>query len=113
MANKVVHFEVTGRDGAKLQQFYGELFDWKVDADNPMDYGVVSADDAGIGGGISSMPGAEGRVTFYVGVPDINAHLEKVESLGGSTIMPREEMEMVTFALFADPEGHVIGLVEA
>jgi len=27
--------------------------------------------------------------------------------------MPRTEMDMVTFALLADPEGNVVGLVEA
>lgn len=45
-------------------------------------------------------------------VPDIDRWLQKAESLGGRTVMPRTEMEMVTFALFADPEGHVVGLVE-
>lgn len=113
MAHPVVHFEVSGKDAAGLQKFYGELFDWRIDANNPMNYGMVSGEDAGIGGGIGAMPGGDGHVTFYVQVPDVNAHLEKAESLGGRTIMPREEMEMVTFALFADPEGHVIGLVES
>ena len=27
MANKVVHFEVVGKDGPKLMQFYGQLSD--------------------------------------------------------------------------------------
>ena len=43
MPNPVVHFEITGRDGEALQRFYRDAFGWKVNADNPMDYGVVEA----------------------------------------------------------------------
>ena len=113
MASPVVHFEITGKDGAKLQKFYGDLFDWKIDANNPMNYGIVDNGGEGINGGVGETPQGDGHVTFYVQVPDINAALEKAESMGGKTVMPREEMEMVTFALFSDPEGHMVGLVEA
>jgi hypothetical protein len=30
----VVHFEITGKDGKRLQEFYTKLFDWHIDADN-------------------------------------------------------------------------------
>jgi predicted enzyme related to lactoylglutathione lyase len=36
MGCPVIHFEIAGQDAKKLQQFYSELFDWKIDADNPM-----------------------------------------------------------------------------
>jgi predicted enzyme related to lactoylglutathione lyase len=112
MGRPVVHFEVVGKDGARLQQYYGDLFDWKIDASNPMNYGIVAKEGEGIGGGVGQSPDGSGHVTFYVDVDDINACLEKAESLGGKTVMPRTEMEMVTFALVADPEGNVVGLVE-
>jgi predicted enzyme related to lactoylglutathione lyase len=32
--------------------------------------------------------------------------------MGGKVVMPRTEMDMVTMAMMADPEGNVIGLVE-
>src|SRR5215210_7679449 len=112
MGRPVVHFEVVGKDAARLQQYYGDLFDWRIDADNPVNYGIVSKEEAGIGGGVGQSPDGTGHVTFYVHVDDINACLEKAESLGGKTVMPRTEMEMVTLALLADPEGNVVGLVE-
>jgi uncharacterized protein len=37
-----VHFEVIGKDGAKLQRYYSELFGWEINADNPMKYGMVA-----------------------------------------------------------------------
>ncbi|MDQ6779093.1 MAG: hypothetical protein M3071_23365 [Actinomycetota bacterium] len=51
-------------------------------------------------------------MTFYVEVDDPAAYLKKAEELGGQTIMePSEIPEFgLTFAFFADPEGHVIGL---
>ncbi len=112
MPNPVVHFEVNGKDGAALQKFYADAFDWKIDASNPMKYGLVDNAGEGIGGGI----GEEETpfVTFYVQVDDPAAHLKKIEALGGTvlqdvTVIP----EMATFARFADPEGNVVGLVKA
>jgi uncharacterized protein len=112
--NPVVHFEVIGKDGDKLQQFYRDLFDWNIDASNPMKYGIVDNGGDGINGGVGGTDQGEGHVTFYVQVPDITAHLEKAESLGGRTVMGREEIPgMVTLGMLADPEGHLIGLVES
>jgi predicted enzyme related to lactoylglutathione lyase len=115
MADKVVHFEVVGKDGPKLMQFYGRLFGWTVNADNPMNYGMVDAEESGIGGGISSsQEGSDGHLTFYVGVDDLQATLDKAESLGGKTVMPPTEIpNVVTFALLNDPEGHLVGLVKS
>ncbi len=117
MANSVVHWEINGKDGPALQKFYGDLFDWEITADNPMNYGVVSApsEGPGIGGGIMGMGDVEPptRVTFYVGVDDVTASLEKAVSLGGSIVMPEMQvMEDVIIGIFTDPEGHVIGLVK-
>jgi predicted enzyme related to lactoylglutathione lyase len=116
MANPVTHFEVTGKDGKKLQDFYSGVFGWNVNADNPMNYGIVDAADTGggIGGGISAGDGGRTQVTFYIEVDDPDAYLKKVESKGGKTVMPTMEIPgMVVFAQFADPEGNVIGLVKA
>ena len=112
MANKVTHFEVHGKDGEKLQRFYASLFGWKVDANNPMQYGMVSPEQGGIGGGITS--GAAPMVTFYVEVADLAAALKKAERLGGKTVMPPMEVPGgPRIAQFADPEGNVIGLAKA
>jgi len=115
MGNKVVHFEITGRDAAALRSFYGALFDWDFDTDNPMDYGLVAATDDAIGGGVgATADGSEGTATFYVESDDVAAHLEQVTALGGTLIMPSTTvMDGVTVGLFADPEGHIVGLVES
>jgi len=114
MANPVTWFEVTGKDGKKLQDFYSGVFGWKIDASNPMNYGMVDNAGQGIGGGISAGAGGRNQVTFYVEVDDPQAYLTKIEAQGGKTIVPVTEIPgMVIFAQFADPEGNVVGITKA
>lgn len=121
MGQPVVHFEIVGQDGAKLRDYYSQLFGWEFQVDEHMDYGLVqregnvNADGVGIGGGVTKGPdGYSGHVTFYVEVPDVEAALVQAESLGGSRMMgPDEVMEGLVIGLFTDPEGHTIGLVKS
>lgn len=114
MANPVVHFEVIGEDGTKLQKFYGEVFAWKVDANNPMSYGMVSASEHGIAGGIGAGEPQGRGVTFYVEVPNLETTLSTVEQRGGKTVMPPADVPGgPRMAQFLDPEGNRIGLIQA
>jgi uncharacterized protein len=120
MGQPVVHFEITGTDGSKLQSYYADLFGWDIDANNPMNYGVIqregntNSDGIGIGGGIATgHQGYPGHVTFYVEVPDVEASLAKAEQMGGTRMMgPETVIEGIEIGLFTDPEGHVIGVIK-
>lgn len=116
------HFEIIGRDGAALHTFYGELFGWRIDADNDLKYRVVdresnlNRDGIGIGGGVAGMPMPDypGHVTFYAEVPDVEAALQHAESLGGTRVMgPESPMEGLVIGMLNDPEGHTIGVIQA
>ncbi len=116
MANPVTHFEVIGADGKKLQDFYGGVFGWKIRADNPMQYGMISGEgDHGIGGGIGGGAEGDGRwVTFYVEVANLEQTLQSIEGAGGHTLMPPADVPGgPRMAQFSDPEGNRIGLVQA
>ena len=114
MANPVAWFEVVGKDGARLRSFYGDLFGWQIQpSGGEMDYGLVAPAEKGIGGGVGASPdGGPGHVTFYVEVDDVAASLARAEQLGGTTVVPPTDIPSanLTFAMFADPEGHVVGL---
>jgi predicted enzyme related to lactoylglutathione lyase len=114
MGYPIVHFEILGKDREALCAFYAGVFDWQIQQIPEMHYALVDtgAGEQAVRGGIGSPPDGTSMVTVYVGVPDISAHLSKIEAAGGQTVMPRTELGMVTLALFTDPEGHVIGLVE-
>ncbi|GAB3960362.1 hypothetical protein GCM10027614_82030 [Micromonospora vulcania] len=95
MGQPVVHFEIIGTDPAKLRSYYGDLFGWKFDTSGPVseavsepgNYGFidpsVSSGGVGIPGGVGGGAGFAAQVTFYVGVPDVEAALQRAESLGG------------------------------
>jgi uncharacterized protein len=115
MGAAVTHFEIISRNGEAMKSFYAKLFGWAIDSSNPMNYGLVKGEGKGIGGGIASPEGgSEGYVAIYAEVPDPQATLDLAVSLGGTVIVPVTEIpNMVTFALFADPDGNKMGIVKA
>lgn len=115
MGSAVVWFEVAGRDLDTLTGFYESLFGWKVDANNPMHYGMVDTQaEGGIPGGIfAAEADAEPYVTVYADVRDIGASLKQAENLGGKVLVdPREIDGGARIALVADPEGRTVGLIQ-
>jgi predicted enzyme related to lactoylglutathione lyase len=116
MKHPVVWFEVMGDDGDRLRSFYGRLFEWKIDASNPMKYGMVeAASGRGIPGGVGDLGGkAQPKVTFYVATESVDRSLDKAKELGGRILMGRTEVPGggPVLGMFADPEGNAIGLVE-
>lgn len=115
MSHPVVWFEVMGKNGTKLQGFYKDLFGWKIDASNPMKYGMVEATEGrGIPGGVGQLGDQPWpKSSFYVSTTDINGSLEEAARLGGKTLIPRTELPGgVILGFFTDPEGNAVGLVE-
>ena len=113
MGNPVVHWEIAAKDGEKLQGFYTQLFDWKIDVHPEMNYGMVEAGgEGGISGGIMGTQGdMPTHLTFYVQVDDLNAYLKKAEELGGKSLVPPTPIPgRGEFALFSDLEGNTIGI---
>jgi predicted enzyme related to lactoylglutathione lyase len=116
MPHPVIWFEVVGQDLDRLKQFYRDLFQWGIqDAPGGMPYAMFQPDDDQPPmGGIGVDPsGGPGHVTWYAQTDDLQASLDHAESLGGRTVLPpTEPMQGTAIALFADPEGHVVGLVK-
>lgn len=114
MAHPVVHFEIMGGADDELQRFYGDLFGWEVKSDNPMNYGLVPAGEEGIGGGIGPAAPGDNFVTVYIEVADLQEALDRAEAGGATTIMgPSDVPGGPKLALFSDPAGNRIGLVQA
>ncbi len=99
----IVFFDIAGPDSAKLIAFYRANFGWAVDPT----------------GGIKTprLPGTfrqdPAETLIYLSVPDINATLKHIVASGGSVAMPRTVIpNIVTIAIFKDPAGNRVGLVE-
>ena len=119
MGNPVVYFEMGGSNAAGLKDFYSELFGWNINAFGPAsaagaDYWHIEADEGGVPGGIiqtnENMP--PNYVMFYVQTDDLQAALDKAESLGGTPVVPPTDIPggMGQIAVFMDPDGNGIGL---
>lgn len=117
MAQPVVHFEISGKNGKKTREFYGKLFGWQYQEMAGMDYGLVQPAVAGssIGGGVGGPMGdAPPYITFYVQVDDLAASLKTAESMGAQTIVPPSPIPNVgSFAMFTDPDGNLVGLFKS
>ena len=114
MGAPVVHFEIMGGEGNQLETFYGELFGWKINSNNPMKYGVVDTEGGlgGINGGVGPAKDGSKRVSIYAQVKDLQATLDRVEKLGGKTVLPPTEVPGgPKLAMFADPAGNITGLL--
>ena len=114
MSAPVVHFEIMGGKGNELEKFYGELFGWKINSDNPMKYGIIDtgAGPQGINGGVGPAHDGNTRVSIYVQVDSLQAALDRAERLGGKTVLaPTEVPGGPRLAMFADPAGNITGLL--
>jgi predicted enzyme related to lactoylglutathione lyase len=114
MGNPVVHFEIAGRDGEKLEEFYRTLFGWAIERQDieGQPYGMIQAEGEGrITGGIRHEPEGEAEVVLYVEVEDLMDAVAEAQRLGGEVRIPPMETPVVTFAMVTDPEGNPVGMV--
>jgi uncharacterized protein len=114
MGAPVIHFEIMGGKDSELEKFYGELFGWTINSNNPMKYGVIDTGGGpgGINGGVGANQDGSKRVSVYAQVDDLQATLDKVEKLGGKTILPPTEVPGgPKLAMFADLAGNITGLI--
>ncbi len=122
MGSPVVHFEIIGKDPRGLRGFYGDLFGWEFDTSGPVspavseagNYGFVDTTTTGSGipGGVGGGTAYEGHAMFYVGVPDVEAALQKAEDLGGTRLLgpePNPGTDLV-IGQFSDVAGNLIGV---
>jgi len=112
MSHPVVHWELGARDAAAARDFYAKAFGWTT-VDAGPGYTLVTAADGGLGGGIMQIrPGMPPYVTVYIQVDDLDATLAEILQLGGRTVVPPTAISpTVSFAMFADPGGNVMGLL--
>ena len=115
MAHPVVHAEIRSKDPDATRKFFGDLLGWSYPSEGAVpgytfvDTGVP---DALLYTAISPLQGGSDLVTFFVGVDNITSVIELAQRLGGQVIQEPRQAPGVSFALIADPQGHVVGLAQ-
>jgi predicted enzyme related to lactoylglutathione lyase len=124
MTGRVVHFEIPFDDGDRARAFYKDAFGWNLQEWQDMGYTMASTgpvDEQGMstepgyinGGMLQRSDAPSGSPVVTVEVESIDDALEKIQSLGGTTVVGRLAVgEMGFSAYFRDPEGNVMGLWE-
>lgn len=116
MANAFVHTELNTQDVGKAKQFYGQLFDWKLEEmPGGMPYTMIKVGDNTVGGIMQHpMPEAPSIWISYVLVDDIHASTAKAKSLGATAIKEAQEVPgMGWFSIFLDPTGACFAMWQA
>ena len=108
----IVFFDIAGPELAKQAAFYRTVFGWDVGEGGAVTVPVATP----LPGSLRVEPSQQGPLTerlIYLGVPDITATLEVIKANGGGVVFPRLEVPGVAVvALFTDPAGNRMGLVE-
>jgi uncharacterized protein len=112
MAHPVIHAEIRSKDPDATRKFFAELFGWKVASEGALPgYTFI---DTGVEGGtyvaISPRQSADDEVLFFVGVQDVEATLRRAAELGGTIIQPAQHVPGTSFGVFADAQGHRVGV---
>ena len=117
-AAPIVFLDVSGPDLAKLAAFYKAVFDWDIGAGRfPTEKSLKLPVVSPLPGSLlkesahGDEPGHETMI--FLGVEDVTATLEKVLANGGAVVRPRAAVPgVVILAIFTDPAGNRLGLVE-
>ncbi len=123
MNHTIVHFEIPANDVERLKNFYSKLFDWKIEkVSGPMDYWLiytVPTDESGmpkepgVNGGMMKRQDRNQKITNYISVESVDEYSRKVQELGGTIVVPKQEVhEMGYFAVCVDPEGNIFAIWE-
>ena len=114
MSHPIVHAEIRSADPDGTRAFFGSLFGWTYPTEGAFPgYTLV---DTGVPGAlytaISPLQGDDDLVTFFVGVQRMDDTIADALHLGGRVVQEPVTIPGVTFALIADPQGHVVGLAQ-
>ena len=123
MSGRVVHFEIPYDDGDRARSFYTEAFGWQLQSMPGMGYTLASSGPTGDdgptesgfinGGMLPRQQAATPAPVIVIDVDSIDATLERIGGLGGSTVVGKVPVGDMGFAAyFTDPEGNVVGLWE-
>ena len=111
MAHPVIHAEIRSADPDATRAFFGELFGWTYSDGAFPGYTFV---DTGVEGAIATaigpLQGGSDSVLFFIGVQDVDATLKRAEELGGTIVQPTQTVPGVSFGVFADAQGHHVGV---
>lgn len=110
--SSIVHFEIPADDLQRAKAFYSDLFGWKIEGFQGMDYMMIDVFGAP-GGGMMKRMHPDQLITQYIGVTSVDEYAAKVEKLGGKILVPKKAVPgMGYFVVCMDTENNTFGIWE-
>ncbi|HEY2903849.1 MAG TPA: VOC family protein [Polyangia bacterium] len=107
----IVHIEFRSSDFARAAAFYAKALGWQTQQNANATYMKLDSNDTLSTGWVRSDLGQAPGPLAYVEVDDLVGTLAQVEKAGGRVIVPHRPFAGGgEVALFADPDGNVVGL---
>jgi predicted enzyme related to lactoylglutathione lyase len=122
---RLVHFEIHASNPERIIDFYSKMFGWTFAPYGPAgQYWLITTGEApepGINGGLvprqGSLPAHGQAVNAFVCTVDVDsldAHVEKLMSLGGTLALPKMPVPSVGWLAYGkDPDGNLFGMLQA
>lgn len=112
MPHPVIHTEIRSENPDATRDFFASLFGWKVASEGgfPGYTFIDTGTEDGPAVAISPRQGAEDEVLLFVAVENVADTLQRAEELGGTIVQPVQEVPGVSFGVFADAQGHKVGV---
>jgi predicted enzyme related to lactoylglutathione lyase len=110
--------ELGTRDTEKAGEFYSNLFGWSKESfsKSPVEYTMFKNGDRGAGGMYKITPEMgpmPAHWLVYFAVDNCDAKVQKATELGGSVMMPAEDIPTVgRFAILQDPQGAAFAIIK-
>jgi predicted enzyme related to lactoylglutathione lyase len=108
----IVYFELAGPDVQQLAAFYAQVFGWQS-RPGPFPNYLSLGGEVGTERGAGFRQEAAPERVLYARVPDLQQTLDQVVAAGGKVLIPPTQVPgVVHFALFEDPAGNRMGIVQ-
>ncbi|HVY41150.1 MAG TPA: VOC family protein [Polyangia bacterium] len=111
MPVEIVHIEFKSANFTRTAEFYARLFDWQTEQNGAGSYMKLNGSGGPSGGWVrADLVQSPGPVA-YLSVEDLEKTLNEVEAAGGRILVRSQPFAGGgEIALFADPDGNVLGL---
>jgi uncharacterized protein len=115
--NAVTHFEIYAEEPEQLAEFYRQLFGWRIDKAQAVDYffiDTMARQPGAVRGGLLPRPIKGPRSwVHYVHVEDLDAAAERVQQLGGRVVRVKSAVPKTGwYAILEDPQGNIFAVFQ-